>query len=96
MAKIKSIEKRIATIDLRRGSQVTTRITGRKLQRIRERILIRDEYTCRKCGHVSRRLEVDHITPLHMGGVEADSNRQALCSSCHGVKTEGETRAREG
>lgn len=32
-------------------------------------------------------MEVDHITPLHQGGPDVDSNTQNLCVSCHKEKT---------
>lgn len=71
-------------------SPSTKRITGRKGKEIRNRILLRDEYTCQKCGIVSWHLEVDHIAPLHLGGTECDENRQTLCKKCHDEKTKQE------
>lgn len=96
MGKLASLENKITTIDIRHGSSAAKRITGRELQRTNRRILIRDGYTCQMCGHVSIKLEVDHVVPLHMGGFEADSNRQALCRACHEVKSEAERAGRDG
>ena len=31
--------------------------------------------------------EIDHIRPLHWGGVNARTNLQALCGTCHNEKT---------
>ena len=31
--------------------------------------------------------EVDHIVPRRSGGTDLDTNLQALCSSCHAIKT---------
>ena len=62
----------------------------------RKRILYRDEYTCQECGGVSLKLEIDHITPLDLGGLESDENRQALCKGCHKVKTTREGKDRMG
>ena len=94
---MKSIERRVSTIDLRKaGSPSTKRLRGRHNARIRDRILLRDEYTCRICGRVSADLEVDHITPLHLGGAESDQNRQAICKPCHKAKTEKEEKGRGG
>lgn len=55
------------------------------------RILKRDKYTCKlrykgKCQ--TRASQVDHIRP---GDDHRDSNLQAVCARCHGVKS-----AREG
>ena len=93
--RLATLPKRIATIDTRVGSSpATERIRGRALQRIRERILLRDGYTCRACGRVSVDLVVDHIIPLHLGGAESDENRQALCRACHDLKSEREEKER--
>ena len=61
----------------------------------RHRILIRDAFVCRSCGHVvsGHDANVDHIVPLEDGGTDADENLQVLCRSCHGKKTRREQRA---
>ena len=95
MAKIDSLKPRLPMLDTRQGSSVAVeRIRGWKLTKIRERILLRDEYTCRVCGRVSVDLIIDHIVPLHLGGAESDANRQAICQEpCHRLKTEKEKAA---
>ena len=91
------LPKRINTLDTRRGSTIAVqRIRGWELHKIRERILLRDEYTCRRCGLVSVDLEVDHVVPLHLGGRESDENRESLCSSCHQAKSAAEEAGRTG
>lgn len=64
--------------------------------RMRRRVLL-EEPTCRgwppgtRCGKPSE--HVDHIVPIRpdAGGARLErANLQALCSSCHGVKTAGE------
>ena len=93
--KIESIKPRISKIDMRQGSSVAVeRIRGWKLTKIRERILLRDDYTCQQCGRVLINGEVDHIVPLHLGGFESDMNRQYLCKECHQAKTEKEEKDR--
>ena len=92
---ISTLKPRIATIDTRVGSSAAVeRIRGWKLTKIRDRILLRDEYTCRGCGRVSSSLEVDHVVPLHLGGAESDENRGSLCHECHEIKTAQEERGR--
>jgi len=92
---IASLKPRINTIDTRVGSSVAVeRIRGGKLMKIRDRVLLRDEYTCRGCGSVSVNLEVDHIVPLHLGGAESDENRGSLCHECHEIKTAQEEKDR--
>lgn len=41
-----------------------------------------------------RATEVDHITPLRLGGADDDSNLQPLCKSAHSTKTALESAAR--
>jgi len=92
--KLTSLKRKVDTIDISRGALAVKRIVGRELQRIRDRILLRDEYTCRKCGRVTVDLEVDHVVPLHLGGRESDENRACLCRKCHDLKSEGEGKER--
>lgn len=89
--RISAISHKINTIDLRQGSSAATeRIRGGRLRKIRQDVLLRDEYTCQVCGRVTRDLEIDHIVPLHLGGKETEDNRQAICRDCHRKKTEQE------
>lgn len=79
MKKLNTMKPTIHRLDTRQGSSVATeRIRGRALRAIRDRIGLRDEYTCRMCGHVTAHGEVDHITPLYAGGRESDENRWYL------------------
>jgi len=96
MGKLTSIELKTPAIDIRVGSKPgTERITGWQLVKIRQRISLRDDYTCQVCGRVTVQGEVDHKVPLHLGGAESDENRQWICKEpCHRIKTEGEEKAR--
>ena len=56
---------------------------------IKEQIRTRDNYTCLCCGKnrgKGRQFHVDHITPVSMGGTNAVSNLQTLCSHCNKIK----------
>jgi len=57
--------------------------------RVRQKVLKRDNYTCVKCGfHTGYNLIVDHIKPIALGGKEYDlDNLQTLCEKCHREKT---------
>ncbi len=91
MGKLKSIERKVNSANLCVGSPIAVeRIRGGRLTKIRERIAIRDEYTCQMCGRVTVNGEVDHKVPLHLGGQETDENRWWLCPDCHAAKSEGE------
>lgn len=63
---------------------------GRPWRRIRERVLLRDQYTCCGCGLVTQELEVDHIINVAEGGSDDESNLQSLCVPCHQAKTAAE------
>ena len=71
MSKINTLRSTILSLDIRRGVPVAIdRIRGGRLKKIRERIMLRDGYECQICGRATARGEVDHITPLHLGGAE--------------------------
>jgi 5-methylcytosine-specific restriction enzyme A len=95
MDKLSTLKPKTSVIDLRVGSSAgVPRIRGWKLVQIRERILLRDGYSCQVCKRVSTRLEVDHIIPLYLGGAESDENRQSLCRECHEAKNDKEKNER--
>jgi 5-methylcytosine-specific restriction protein A len=95
---LKTIKPRVSPMDTKKIAGAVKRIGGRARIRIRERILLRDCYTCRRCGRVDKGscLEVDHIVPLCLGGAEGDENRQTLCIDCHKEKSAVEDRVRKG
>jgi hypothetical protein len=58
---------------------------------LREKIKIRDNYTCQKCGlsttdepHLL--LEIDHIIPVARNGLTTEENLQTLCWKCNRSK----------
>jgi 5-methylcytosine-specific restriction protein A len=68
------------------------RIRGRRLMRIRARVLSASPMCvlCQAVGRVRAATQVDHIVPIFKGGSDHpidDSNRQALCDDCHKLKT---------
>lgn len=66
-------------------------------QRLRESVLIRDQFTCRKCGTIetdTSMLVGDHIVP-HRGDPElfwSQANVQCLCKTCHDRDKQAEER----
>ncbi|WP_354411979.1 HNH endonuclease signature motif containing protein [Marinobacterium sp. MBR-111] len=72
---------------------------GRPWRRKRDRVLQRDKGLCQPCrrgGRVTPATEVDHIKPVAEGGTDADSNLEAICTSCHRAKTAREAQAARG
>lgn len=56
---------------------------------VREKVLVRDAYTCRACGRIvqGKEAHVDHIVPLELGGDPySETNLQVLCARCNGAK----------
>ena len=73
------------------GYRSPRRISSGRWARIRTRILRAADWRCAMCGQPAA--EVDHITPLTLGGTDDDANLQALCTPCHRTKTLAEARA---
>lgn len=57
----------------------------------RRRLMEAARNACQKC-HSTRKLQFDHIIPIHLGGTADISNGQVLCIDCHGSKTASELR----
>ena len=58
---------------------------------LRKQIMLRDNYTCQKCGKYMPDevgLHIDHIIPIAKGGKTIPSNLQVLCSKCNGRKSD--------
>ncbi|MGL6196070.1 MAG: DEAD/DEAH box helicase family protein, partial [Thermoguttaceae bacterium] len=56
---------------------------------MRQQVFKKDNYTCLCCGKTKRKgivLNVDHIQPVSMGGLNTISNLQTLCKYCNTVK----------
>lgn len=53
---------------------------------IRERIFLRDDFTCTYCGERGGRLECDHIFPVSLGGSHGDENLTTSCRACNRSK----------
>lgn len=53
---------------------------------IRERIFLRDDFTCTYCGERGKKLECDHIYPVALGGTHEDSNLTTACFKCNRSK----------
>lgn len=66
------------------------RITGRRLQALRAK-LFTEHPICVVCG-IRASTERDHITPLFEGGLDDETNEQALCGPCHEEKSIAESK----
>jgi 5-methylcytosine-specific restriction endonuclease McrA len=57
----------------------------------------RQAWRCQACAALFGAIwHVDHITPLCEDGSNAPANLQALCETCHAVKTSAEAMRRAG
>lgn len=70
-------------------SRPVHRISGRKLQRLRDQLFNR-EPICQHCGKQPSTIR-DHIIPLAEGGADNEQNVQALCNTCSDAKTAKES-----
>ena len=99
MPRVTNLKPRVPMMQLgtRAPSAKTNRTRGSKWVAIRARILRRDCGLCAQCkraGRLTLAVEVDHITPLHLGGTDADSNLEATCIPCHRIKSADEANDR--
>mgnify|MGYP000237523529 FL=1 len=98
-ARIAAQPDRLKTLSTTPGATARTR--GGAWMRTRARILKRDGWRCRcsdcaASGRIREATEVDHVTPLELGGADADGNLQAINAECHRIKSARETAARFG
>ena len=72
--------------------EAAKRITGRKLQRLREELFARSPLCaeCERQGRVTLATARDHILSLEEGGQDEESNTQGLCQACHDEKSSAE------
>lgn len=50
----------------------------------KRRALVRDNFTCQRCGHnMFHNLTVHHIIPRAAGGLDNLNNLETLCRHCH-------------
>lgn len=60
-----------------------------KWRKIRKEILDRDSHKCISCGITSDKkgfLQVNHILPRQLGGLDVPKNLETLCKVCHSKK----------
>lgn len=76
----------------------TKRITGRRLQAMREALFSRDPLCaeCKRHGRFSLATQRDHIVPLAEGGADDHTNEQGLCDECHDAKSQREAQRGRG
>jgi 5-methylcytosine-specific restriction enzyme A len=69
---------------------------GKAWKAVRQRVLLRDNYACRRCGRVcggqKGEAHVDHIVPKRLLDTNDESALQTLCAKCHALKTREEGR----
>jgi 5-methylcytosine-specific restriction endonuclease McrA len=77
---------------LRKDRQISRKVAlqafylTERWQKLRRKVLKRDEYRCRSCFSV-KNLNVDHIRYPEIIGFESIDDLQTLCFLCHAEKT---------
>lgn len=72
-----------------RGSR-QSRGYGAVWEKLRVRVLKRDDYLCKVClakGRITAATQVDHIKQKAKGGTDDLDNLQSICDPCHADKT---------
>jgi 5-methylcytosine-specific restriction enzyme A len=72
------------------GKSASERGYGAAWQRLRLRILARDNYLCQVChakGRTTPATHVDHILAKAKGGTDSEGNCRAICRECHDRKS---------
>lgn len=105
MARLKTLGQRLASAPQRikppepTGSTFGQGRGGRPWRRLRDQILLRDQYKCRcdACDaiplmHRAEADEVDHIIPMAEGGTDDLTNLRAINADHHREKTREEAR----
>ncbi len=73
----------------------TQRGYGYAWQKLRITIFERDGYLCQVCkraGRITPATEIDHIKNKASGGTDESDNLQAICKTCHKIKTQTQKR----
>ena len=90
--RLEKSEQESARLGLR-VAELEAALFGMRLRRsvsepVKKKVASDQAWRCASCSSVlSHVYEIDHVTPLFMGGSNERENLQALCRECHGVKT---------
>ncbi|MFJ7250772.1 HNH endonuclease [Kitasatospora sp. NPDC098652] len=78
-----------ASVRARRARQAVIARGNSAAARLRKRLRRAGRATCGRCGldFLPSAVDVDHRTPLALGGEDVDSNVWPLCRPCHKAKT---------
>lgn len=74
--------------DIHENTEIKHKTKREISDRLRFRILMRDGFTCRKCGRspikeIGVELHVDHINPWSKGGETVSENLESKCQQCN-------------
>ena len=65
--------------------------TRKVSESLKKQIASDQQWLCKSCKKLlDYTYEIDHVIPLFKGGSNDKHNLQALCRSCHGIKTHHE------
>lgn len=57
-------------------------------EKIKKNVAYSQDHKCNGCDKLlPPSHEIDHVIPLYLGGLNVESNLQALCAECHNEKT---------
>lgn len=91
--KLAAFRKRWASKECEKYALFYLRILQGKRDVIFYFVSLRDGMSCRSCGVINDKLELDHILPICKGGGgQWLDNYQILCQECHREKTKEDVR----
>ena len=88
--RVSNLPPRLTTAEPNRQARRQYATNSAEWRRIRERVLVRDLYTCQRCQRLvggKGEAHVDHIDGDSSNNPDDGSNWQTLCVSCHSEKT---------
>lgn len=96
--KVRMMRSGIAPLKVKRPPLLATqananrRLSRSVANRQKQRVWLKQNGRCNVCGFVIplTDCELDHVTPLSVGGSLKDWNTQCLCAECHQAKTSRE------
>ena len=63
---------------------IAVRLKGKPYKDLQKRVLERDDFTCRDCGHYTQ-APPHHIKFRSQGGSDVAENLTTLCIKCHDI-----------
>lgn len=81
-----SQSKTVTVLDWENFDRRNKRLSIQEWRLLRNKIFLRDDYTCQYCGERGKKLECDHVIPVSKGGEHIEANLVTACFKCNRSK----------